>query len=94
MNGRGKIPIKNLLEFIGGFPMIAKEEWDETNWSWKGAILKLREFIGKRTNNIFKKPNDIQQNVRQKFTNYGFKYFLFGFKILKPMKTLRDLRKI
>lgn len=72
MNGRGKNPIKNLLEFIGGFPMI-ESEWDEVNWSWEGAILKLREFIAKRTNNIFRKPkdpNDIPENVRLNFKNY------------------------
>ena len=45
-----------------------EKEWDEDSCSWEGAILKLREFIGKRRDNIFRKPkepNDIPENVRQ-----------------------------
>lgn len=78
VNERGKMPIKDLLKFIGGYPMI-EHDWDENNWSWENAILKLRQFIAKRTNNIFskpKEPNDIRENVSKKKLINWFNFYI------------------
>lgn len=58
-------PLKDILKFIGGWPLIDKS-WNEDEWEWGAAILKLREYVSKRSNNIFskqKEPNNKDDTV-------------------------------
>jgi hypothetical protein len=35
-----------------------EQEWDEENWQWESAILRLRSYIAKKPNNIFSNNQD------------------------------------
>lgn len=75
-------PLKEILSFLGGWPLNEGEGWNEDGWQWEESILKLREFISKRTNNIFSKEKDQQESDKTVFItnrerNSAFK--MFGF---------------
>lgn len=46
----GNRPILDVLEVMGGWPVLKGADWNETNWSWENSLLKLREFVGYRKN--------------------------------------------
>lgn len=73
INERGVKPLKDILNFIGGWPLIDGEAWDEAAWNWEDSILKLREFITKRTNNIFRKPKEPRDKEDDVRTFFSFK---------------------
>ncbi|KAG5675325.1 hypothetical protein PVAND_005236 [Polypedilum vanderplanki] len=66
INERGKEPIIKLFQKIGGFPMI-EQNWNENEWEWENAILKLRYYISKKATNIFEndEENDIFADISQ-----------------------------
>lgn len=44
-----------LLDFLGGWPVLKKDKWNENDWSWEKTLLKLHEFVGIGENeNIFR----------------------------------------
>lgn len=53
MNERGKEPLLNVINALGGWPMIEGKRWDESQFDWKQAILKFRKFITKSDEDIF-----------------------------------------
>lgn len=54
MNQRGKQPLLELLDFIGQWPLIIGNDWDDSQWDWEKSILKFRKFISKKEDNIFR----------------------------------------
>lgn len=49
--------------------------WNEAAWNWEDSILKLRELISKRTDNIFRKqkePKDKGDDVKTLVFNISF----------------------
>lgn len=49
--------------------------WNEAAWNWEDSILKLRELISKRADNIFRKqkePKDKGDDVRTLVFNISF----------------------
>lgn len=77
VNERGSEPLKEVLNFIGGFPMI-DNGWNEGGWEWESSVLKLRKYILKKSDNIFSKSqgaNEISENVSDRKPYNCFKDF-------------------
>lgn len=74
INERGVKPLKDILNFIGGWPIIDGEAWDKAAWNWEDSILKLRKLITKRTDNIFRKPKEPRDKEDDVRTFVSFKY--------------------
>lgn len=41
------------MEKIDHWPMLEGKKWNETRWDWSESILKFRETINKREDDIF-----------------------------------------
>jgi hypothetical protein len=60
---RGKQPLVELIEAIGGWPILNGKDWNEKGWDWEKSLLAIRKFATKRTNNIFKgEGNQLLEN--------------------------------
>lgn len=46
----GNKPIFDVLEHMGGWPILKGADWNDTNWSFEKSLLKLREFVGYNKN--------------------------------------------
>lgn len=48
-------PLLDLLDSLGGWPVLMKDKWNESDWSWEKTLLKLHEFVGVGdTENLFR----------------------------------------
>lgn len=61
VNALNKKPLVNLIEKIGGWPMVSGDSWNETNWSWSGAFDALRSFTYK-ANDVYDGAN-VAENI-------------------------------
>lgn len=94
INERGVAPMKEILTFIGGWPLIEGDGWNESDWEWETSILKLRELIAKRMNNIFakeKQPKEEEASVDRVerfsfFTDSRFGFFCFVAKLWRQRR--------
>lgn len=46
----GNKPILDVLEVMGGWPILKGAAWNENTFSWEKSILNLREFVGYKKN--------------------------------------------
>lgn len=46
----GNKPILDVLEHMGGWPILKGADWNDTNWSLEKSLLRLREFVGYNKN--------------------------------------------
>lgn len=49
---RGLKPIKTLIRFVGGWPLVEGNNWTENAWKWQEVLLKL-ELKGFDMSQIF-----------------------------------------
>ena len=50
-----------LLDFLGGWPVLQKDNWKENDFSWEKTIIKLHEFVG-----IGEKENNFRTKATEK----------------------------
>ena len=72
VEGRSKGALLDILKALDIFPMMGGTDFDETNWSWKGSLLKLRLIISNKTDNIFKTPETISDMTEEVINNLTF----------------------
>ncbi|KAB7494554.1 Endothelin-converting enzyme 2 [Armadillidium nasatum] len=58
---KGLHPLYDILDFLGGWPVLEGDDWDSKNFSWIGTLLKKRK-IGFSINSIF--IFDVDINVK------------------------------
>jgi neprilysin len=55
---QGLKPMKNVIESLGGWPMIEGKNWASNSWFWQKITLKL-ELLGFSTNQVFAVSIDV-----------------------------------
>lgn len=60
----GNKPILDVLEVMGGWPILRGADWNETGWSLENSLLKLREFVGYKKN-VFRDNSTEDDSVNE-----------------------------
>lgn len=88
----GNKPLLDVLEVMGGWPLLKGADWNETDWSWENSLLNLRKFVGYK-NNVFRNESakdeidneidsDIDQNlITADYSTVESKYIEYMFKV-------------
>lgn len=69
VNEVGMEPLKDLLKFLGGWPVLEGRNWDEKKFSgWDKTLLAFRKYVNKYEDNIFnyKREAKDKKDVRMK----------------------------
>lgn len=45
--------LKEIIDNLGGWPMLRGSTWDDSKWSLDGIITKIRATLGHRTGKLF-----------------------------------------
>lgn len=45
--------LKEIVDGVGGWPLLQGSSWNDSNWSLGGFITKIRKTIGHRTDKVF-----------------------------------------
>ena len=63
---RGLMPLIDMQEKIGGWPMVKGDEWDKLEWIWQCAVKALRQ-LGFSTDYLidFSVETDLKNSTRR-----------------------------
>ena len=63
---RGLMPLIDMQEKIGGWPMVKGDEWDKSEWIWQDAVKTLRQ-LGFSTDYLidFSVETDLKNSTRR-----------------------------
>lgn len=45
--------LKEIVEALGGWPLLIGEAWNGTGWTLQGTVDAIRKTLGRRTDKIF-----------------------------------------
>jgi hypothetical protein len=45
--------LKEIIDELGGWPMLQGSAWDDSKWSFEEIITKIRKTLGHRTDEVF-----------------------------------------